>query len=177
VEELSLKEEISRRHALDRNAREHVIKLDREGADPAAIDAGWQEIGRIDTDNTAWLKKLLDERGWPLISEVGEDAAAGVWMFAQHADADREFQMRALNAMEPHLETGEVAPWTYAYLMDRVLSGAGKPQLYGTQCHRDESGAFVCNPCEDPENLDARRAQVGLKPIAEYLEEMHKVYG
>jgi hypothetical protein len=44
-----------------------------------------------------------------------------------------------------------------------------RPQLYGTQVRRAESGAIELAPVEDPEKLDERRAAVGLPPAAEFL--------
>jgi hypothetical protein len=44
---------------------------------------------------------------------------------------------------------------------------AGQPQLYGTQFRHDAQGQRVWD-IEDPENLDQRRASVGLPPFAEY---------
>src|SRR5688500_2512573 len=62
---------------------------------------------RIDADNTAWLAARLEEHGWPRRSEVGDKAAQAVWLLAQHADRDPEFQRRCLDLMRS-LPTSEV---------------------------------------------------------------------
>ena len=55
---------------------------------------------------------------------------------------------------------------------DRVLLGEGKKQIYGTQLRsgRDTGGQWVLEPIEDEAGVDARRAAVGLPPLAEYLK-------
>jgi len=66
-----------------------------------------------------------------------------------------------------------------AYIEDRVLVAEGKKQLYGTQ-FTVHDGKLVPQPIEDEENLDRRRAGVGLEPFAEYrkaMESMHAPAG
>jgi hypothetical protein len=48
---------------------------------------------------------------------------------------------------------------------------AGQPQLYGTQFIHDEQGLRPWT-IEDPENVDQRRASVGLGPFADYEARM-----
>jgi hypothetical protein len=45
----------------------------------------------------------------------------------------------------------------------------GLPQRYGTQLQKSDDG-WEPLPTLDPEDLDARRQNVGLEPIAEYLD-------
>lgn len=68
------------------------------GSDPdekAAMDS----LREVDRDNTAWLKGLVEELGWPLRYEVGDDCAFNAWLLVQHADHDVEFQRRSLDLM------------------------------------------------------------------------------
>jgi hypothetical protein len=54
---------------------------------------------------------------------------------------------------------------------DRVLLGKGKKQKYGSQISMDtETQSYYVSPLEDPDNVDKRRASVGLEPMAEYLK-------
>ncbi|MFI0155851.1 DUF6624 domain-containing protein [Streptomyces lydicus] len=62
-----------------------------------------------------------------------------------------------------------------AYLTDRVLVSAGKPQLYGTQ-YSDDGNSLQPQPVHDPEHLDERRAAMGLDTAAEYDQRMRKTY-
>ena len=50
--------------------------------------------------NTARMKGIVDEHGWPGRSLAGEDGANAAWLLVQHADADPAFQERCLALME-----------------------------------------------------------------------------
>ncbi|RIJ23295.1 hypothetical protein D1224_03195 [Henriciella barbarensis] len=129
-----------------------------------------REAFSMDIENAAWLERAFDANGrewWP-ISEIGEDASFHLWLLVQHADHDPAFQRKVLAKMEPMIETDEVDKGSYAYLYDRVMSGAGQAQRYGTQLEcRD--GRYQPKLLEDEEGLEALRASVGLGPIADYL--------
>jgi hypothetical protein len=53
------------------------------------------EAWAIDAENTVWLKAVIDTRGWPLRSQVGDKGALAVWLLAQHADHDVPFHADA----------------------------------------------------------------------------------
>ena len=135
-----------------------------------------REMVRHDRENTAWLKRILAERGWPRLSEVGEEAAGNAWLLAQHADMDPAFQLDALRAMEPLVSQGEVSKENYAYLYDRVMLKLAGKQRYGTQA-TCVGGKFVPQTLESEGDLDRLRSDVGLPPIAEYMALMERSYG
>jgi hypothetical protein len=54
----------------------------------------------VDADNTAWLKGVIDQSGWPEQSMVGDEAARAAWLLAQHADRDPAAQRRFLQCLE-----------------------------------------------------------------------------
>lgn len=124
-----------------------------------------KELMRVDQANTAWLTELTARRDWPGWTLVGKDGAHAAWLLAQHADP--ESQPAFLGLLRAAVAAGEASARDLAYLEDRVRMHAGQPQLYGTQFRRDAEGLRVWT-VEDPENLDQRRASVGLGPFAEY---------
>lgn len=130
-------------------------------------------VARVDRENTARIKELVNSFGWPGKSLVGEDGAHAAWLLVQHADHDLEFQRRSLELMEPLMEVGEISPDHYAYLYDRVAVGDGRPQRFGTQFGPDREP----HPIEDPQDVDARRSKFGLCSMAEYRDAMNKMYG
>jgi hypothetical protein len=67
---------------------------------------------------------------------------------------------------------GEVEPKHVAQLTDRILVKEKKKQIYGTELN----GKFVPEPIEDEANVDKRRAEVGLMPLAEYLKITREFY-
>ena len=72
-------------------------------------------------------------------------------------------------------ERGDVKPSEAAMLTDKVRLSAGKPQLYGSSFELVE-GRLRPHPIEDLEGLEARRARVGLPPMAEYARVLAEVY-
>lgn len=129
-----------------------------------------------DAANTAWLAKIVEEQGWPALSDVGEEAAGQAWLLVQHADADPAFQLRVLRLMEPMLARGEASKRNYAYLYDRVMLKLTGRQRYATQmtCER---GQRVPLPLEDPTSVDRARATMDLGPLADYAAQMQRFYG
>jgi len=56
-------------------------------------------------------------------------------------------------------------------LEDRILTREGKKQVYGTQLRLNQTTQRMeLYPIEDEENVDSRRAVVGLEPLALYLK-------
>jgi hypothetical protein len=126
-------------------------------------------VREADADNLPWLKTVVAEHGWPGVSLVGTDGAHAAWLLTQHADADRAFQRQCLDLMTAAVEAGEATVRDLAYLTDRVLLAEKQPQVYGTQVTR-RGGQIVPLELRDPDGVDARRAAVGLGPLAEYVQ-------
>lgn len=129
---------------------------------------------QVDGVSTSMMKGLVAAHGWIDATRFGVATAKRAWLLVQHADHDTAFQARVLTLMEPLLETGGVDPSQFAYLWDRVAVNAGRKQRYGTQpdwhCKADRTLDLM--PLEDPENVDARRAALGMGPVAHDLAEM-----
>jgi hypothetical protein len=132
------------------------------------VAAEWQ---RIDEENARWLGELLNARGWPGRTLVGEEGTEAAWLLAQHADRDPVRQRAFLHALRGAVDQGEASGAQLAYLEDRVRVNAGQPQLYGTQ-FTVTGGEFGPCPIEDRQRLDKRRAEAGLEPFADYEARM-----
>src|SRR5579871_187575 len=78
------------------------------------------ELSRIDREDTAQMRQIVDQFGWPTISKFGAKTAGDAWLLVQHADLDHPFQRRCLALMKPLLTKKEVSGQNYAYLFDRV---------------------------------------------------------
>ncbi|MGW1544429.1 DUF6624 domain-containing protein [Streptomyces sp. NPDC002309] len=159
----------------DELAAELLLRAERDQAARhlALTTRDGREMCRIDGDNTAWLKQVISERGWPGVALVGESGADAAWLLAQHADLDPVFQCRALELLRAAVEAEDALPRHVAYLTDRVLVAAGEPQVYGTQYTDDGDGTNVrLQPVADPDRLDERRAAMGLESAAEYDRRM-----
>ena len=125
-----------------------------------------------DQTRTERLKEIVRERGWPTYSLVGEEAEDAAWAIAQHSDHDPEFQREALEWLRVAVENNDASPGNLAYLTDRIAVSAGEPQTYGTQVGCDATGPAPATPIADEAEVDERRAEVGLPPLADYYAEM-----
>jgi hypothetical protein len=54
--------------------------------------AAAEHLQAVDAANTARMKRIVAERGWPGRSLVGDDGAQAAWLLVQHADHDPAFQ-------------------------------------------------------------------------------------
>ena len=125
--------------------------------------------------NTERMKHIVKQIGWPTVSKVGSEASDDAWLLVQHADHDVAFQKECLDLMKKESQE-EVSEEDIAYLHDRICVNEGRPQFYGTQFTTNEYGAYGPEPIENIELVDERRAEIGLKPLAEYKDELVKKY-
>jgi hypothetical protein len=175
-----LRKELLRMEKEDQAARKQFLEwMSKQGqTDTDAVKKldipEMRKMAEIDRNNTKRMKEIVDKHGWPGKSLVGEDGAQSAWLLVQHADADRDFQKHCLTLMKA-APKGEVSSQNLAYLTDRVLVGEKKKQLYGTQFHQRD-GELVPQPIEDEVNVDKRRKEVGLQPLAEYKKLMQQMY-
>ena len=165
-----LRDELLRREAKDQQARAAWAAT---GMRDKALG---EKMAAVDAENTARMKVIVADFGWPSVAQVGPDAAKAAFLLVQHADADPAFQARCLPMVEAAAKRGELEKQHVALLTDRVRLAQGKKQLYGTQ-FMQEGGDWVPQPLEDPANVDRRRAAMELMPMAEYKALLLKHYG
>ncbi|HQR08610.1 MAG TPA: hypothetical protein PLN21_17425 [Gemmatales bacterium] len=185
VKEPALREELLKRTKTDQEARFALINFMKanDNLDMTKLSQEKQveymklseAVGKADQENTKWLKAVIEKHGWPTFTLVGKDGAQSAWLLVQHADADPKFQRQCLDLMIKQPKT-EVSLSNLAYLTDRVLLAEGKKQLYGTQFIRI-LGKSQPRPLEDEENVDKRRAEMGLSTLADYAKIIEQQYG
>jgi hypothetical protein len=173
------KEDQDTRVAVFKALGEKGVSLDeaKPVTDPALLKVFLEETGKlatVDQKNRDRLKAIVDRHGWPGRSLVGPEGTHAAWLLVQHADADLAFQKRCLDLMKA-APKGEVESKEIAYLTDRVLVAEKKKQVYGTQL-TGQGDKYVPQPIEDEANVDKRRAEVGLSPLAEYLKTAQAEY-
>jgi hypothetical protein len=116
-----LRAELARRVEVDQAMRRAWLARPGDRVDENDL----AEFGAVDEDNTAWLRQVVAEHGWPGRTLVGENGAHDAWMLAQHADHDPEFQTRCLALLAAAVDAGEASAADLAYLTDRSgVSGA-----------------------------------------------------
>jgi hypothetical protein len=130
--------------------------------------AHWKIINEKDSINLIKIKLILDKYGWLGIDVIGEQGNSTLFLVIQHADLAT--QEKYLPMMREAVKNGNAAGSSLALLEDRVALGQGKKQIYGSQIGRDnDTKLYYVLPLEDPDNVDKRRAEVGLQPLAGYV--------
>lgn len=171
IAEPALREELLRRVREDQAIRDEMIKNGADRSDKA-LEA---RMAVIDSENTIRLKKIIKRYGWPGPELVGRDGAEAAFLLVQHSP-DFGFQKAMLPLVQTGYENGKLTAWSYAVLLDRVLTREGKPQVYGMAVNHWQEKEPVLYPIEDEANVDKRRAKIGLPPLREYLESIKKQY-
>jgi Family of unknown function (DUF6624) len=169
----SLRRELLKRVEEDQAIRNELIKKGIQKPDKATL----ARMEAIDAGNLARMKEIVRRYGWPGPELVGEDGTEAAFMLVQHADY--AFQKEMLPLVEKAFRAHKLSGQSYALLLDRVLVAEGKPQVYGTQARKFEfwnGKEPVLEPIEDEANVDKRRAEVGLMPLAEYLKMLKQFY-
>jgi hypothetical protein len=123
-----------------------------------------QRMAEEDSARATRLREIVARHGWPGKSMVGARAASAAFLIVQHNGSLQE-EMLALMQTQP---PGEVNSSELAMLEDRVRVQAGQPQRYGSQFKPPGDTAIELYPVEDLPGLEARRAAVGLPPMAVY---------
>jgi hypothetical protein len=127
-----------------------------------------EEWQKIDKDSHKIISEYLEKFEYPSIAKYGREFSFACWVLVQHYPEDSKLQIDYLKMMQEANEAESND--NMALLTDRVLMYAGKPQLYGTQFTSDENGKTVLYKVADPENLEKRRAALGLISHEEYLK-------
>lgn len=184
VKEPALREELLKRTKNDQQARIAMINFMKanNNLDMNKLSQEKQveymklveAVGKADQENTSWLKAIIEKQGWLTFSMVGKDGAQSAWLLVQHADADPKFQRHCLDLMTKS-PRNEVSLSNLAYLTDRVLLAEGKKQLYGTQFMKMDD-KWKPRPLEDEQNVDKRRAEMGLSKLADYVKMIEQQY-
>lgn len=127
----------------------------------------WRQIAELDSLNLLKIERIFAEHGYPGKSKVGSSLSSAAFLVIQHAGLAH--QEKYFPLLEAAANAGELEKSSLALLIDRIRMRKGEKQLYGTQVtDPDGDGKWDFHPIEDEENVDKRRAEMGLGPLAEY---------
>ncbi|MDP1816189.1 MAG: hypothetical protein Q8K92_17190 [Leadbetterella sp.] len=155
----------------DQKYRQQINAIEKKyGWDSKEMQELWKTIDTKDSANLIKVKSILDKNGWLGPDSVGKQGNTTLFLVIQHAD--QATQEKYLPMMREAVKNGKAQSSNLALLEDRVALGQGKRQIYGSQIGQNpETQTYFVLPLEDPDNVDKRRAEVGLGPIAEYLNQ------
>ena len=152
------------------------LRVREELASTGALFEGYHpRMREVHERNAARLGAIIETHGWPGRSSVGEDAAESAWLILQHAIGIPSLQRRGLTLLKEAAEMGDVSPIHVAMLEDRIRSNEGRGQRYGTQLDWDEDGLISPVPIDDESNVDKRRAEIGLGPLAQEVQRKRRL--
>jgi hypothetical protein len=147
-----------------------VIQIDMTSLSPEekvrAQAAIWSEITPIDEANQAAVLAMLPPEGWFTISKYGADGSTAAFLIIQHSNI--ELWRRFVPVLETLAAKGEVRGAEFALMYDRLALHEHRPQRYGSQM-TCKAGKYVPDTLEDPEQIDQRRATLGMIPYKDYL--------
>lgn len=136
-------------------------------------DANMRQQEIIDRLNLAKVERIIAQYGYPGKSLVGDKHQSTAFMVIQHSDD--QVQEKYLPLLTEAANKGELRASSLAILIDRVRTGRGQQQLYGSQTHETKQGVKLY-PIEDEGNVNVRRAKIGLPPLEQYLKHWHITY-
>jgi hypothetical protein len=155
-------------HIEDQKYRKQLDEVEQKyGRESQEIKELWRTIEEKDSINLVKVTAILDKYGWLGADEVGSQGNQTIFLVIQHADITT--QKKYLPMMREAVKQKKAQANALALLEDRVALREGRKQIYGSQIGREKDGTYYISALEDPDNVDKRRAQVGLQPLADYV--------
>ncbi len=161
--------ELLRMRAEDQDGRARVAQAAAAG-DTLFLKA----LMARDTALTRRLQSLVARHGWPTRARAGAAGVEAAWLVLQHSP-DLAWQREMLPRIWEASRAGDVRPAEAAMLEDRIRVKSGAPQRYGNS-FQVVGGELRPHPIEDLDGLEARRREVGLPSMADYVKVLAEVY-
>lgn len=124
----------------------------------------WKKQRLIDTSNLGLILSILDNRGYPGKSIVGEPTNLVALEVIKH---NPEQISGYLDLLKEAGEKGEIPFTAVAALEDRYLMQQGKEQIYGTQAQLTAANGYFIWPIQDAEHVNERRKKAGFERTIE----------
>ncbi|MEB2777341.1 DUF6624 domain-containing protein [Algoriphagus sp. D3-2-R+10] len=123
----------------------------------------------IDYKNQQIVVSTIENCGFPTVEEHGYKSVEAVFLVIQHAG--KSLREKYFPQIKESADQGDLQ-WSLVALMeDRMLMDRGEKQKFGSQViMKSGSNTWTLYPILDPENVNKRRAEIGLQPIEEYLQ-------
>jgi predicted esterase len=141
------------------------------GGDSKEMKNLLKSMKQTDSIDLVKVSFILDNYGWLGFDIIGDQGNTTLFMVIQHSNL--KTQEKYLPMLRQAVKNGKAKARHLALLEDRVAILQGRKQIYGSQVSWNvKTNIYYVLPLEDPDNVDKRRAEVGLSPLAEYLENM-----
>jgi hypothetical protein len=149
---------------------ETLLAVRKLGPDSPVVTAMRRLQNMQNQKNVGDLGILVQEKGWPKRSQVGQMAAGAAFYVLQHSNASA--QEKYLPMFEKCCRENEGDWQQYALMFDRMRMNRNLPQKYGTHYNLDNraTNERILYPLEDETKVDEWRKEIGLEPLKDYLE-------
>lgn len=145
---------------------------EKYGPDSDTVQSVYKAEQMQDSLNLLIIRNILDQRGWPSRSTVGDTAVLAPFFVLQHS-ADAEVMNAYFPLVKAMVENGNISPRMLAYYTDRLAMLRKEPQVFGTQVIQNPTtGRMELYPVVSPDSLDIRRKAAELGPVNRYLQSM-----
>jgi hypothetical protein len=162
-------------HMEDQQGRLQIDRVAKDyGHGSKEMTALWKRINAKDSTNLIVVEDILKKYGWLGTDVIGGTGNMTLFLVIQHSNL--KTQEKYLPMMREAVKKGNAEASSLALLEDRVALGQGKKQKYGSQISMDENNKYYVQPLEDPDNVDVRRAEVGLEPLSEYVSRWNIIW-
>ena len=158
-------------HNSDQQMRRELTSAQKSGDTKALIDAV-EKMEKCDKQNQKTVFKMLDKHGVP--ENLSNESLNTIWLVIQHSDMENI--EKYLPYIKQSAEKGYISQVQLATMEDRLRVYKRTAQIYGSQTI-DKGDTIYFYPIAEPENLDSRRAEIGMTPIAEYIKPLKEVTG
>lgn len=171
-----LKRELDSIYQLEQGLRkEFHLAQNTYGGNSRQADSIWLLVEAIDSSNLVRIKQIIHENGYPGKSLVGSGSCEVAFFVLQHSPIDvmESYEDVIIQAGK----NDELSMKRVVMYVDRLRIHKDLPQVYGTQVRvitsvdpiSDQSMIInVFYPIENITEVDIRRKEVGLQPLAEY---------
>lgn len=110
------------------------------------------------------ISKVIDIYGYPSKEIAGESSGIPFYILSF---APLSVKEKYINQFILAADRGFISWKSLAFFIDKLKVAKGEKQIYGTQGIYNEKYHFMMHPVIDPENLNKRRAAVGLESLEE----------
>jgi len=139
-----------------------MLFLDSGNVDDVRKKELLDSIDIIDMQNLAIVQKILSEKGWLSIKQVGGKANAAQFLVFQHIRDSATF-VKYNHVINRAFRKGNLDKGNYADYVDRYNMIKYGYQLYGTQFYNDKvTGELRAFPIKDSANFKKRIIKLGL---------------
>ena len=131
-------------------------------SNPKLAERYIQRIYMSDSMSTIRIEKIFNEYGYTDKELCGENASVVPFYIISYSPV--EIREKYLEFFKAAAGLDKLDKKTLCYYIDKIKLTKGEKQIYGTQFYM-VNRTMTYYPSIDPENLNKRRAEMGLEPV------------